>query len=141
MNRRVRRTAVLLMLVALAGTGCSKERAETVATGGSTTGAGMEIGVAIEPNPPAIGDNTIGVTVKKDGVPITDATVTTVFSMPAMPAMNMPEMRSSATLKTAGEGRYRGVGQLSMAGTWNVRVTVTRDGQELGTKNVSIVAK
>lgn len=141
MNRRVRRTAVLLMLVAFAGAGCSKERAETVTTGGSTTGAGMEIGVAIEPNPPTLGDNTIGVTVKKDGAPVTDATVTTVFSMPAMPAMNMPEMRSSATLTPAGEGRYRGVGQLSMAGTWNVRVTVTRNGQELGTKNVSIVAK
>jgi len=141
MNRRGRRTAVLLMFVALAGAGCSKERAETVATGGSTTGAGMEIEVAIEPNPPSPGDNTIGVTVKKDGAPVTDANVTTVFSMPAMPAMNMPEMRSSATLQPAGEGRYRGVGRLSMAGTWNVRVTVTRNGQELGTKNVSIVAK
>ena len=141
MNRRGRRTAVLLMFVALAGAGCSKERAETVATGGSTTGAGMEIEVAIEPNPPSPGDNRIGVTVKKDGAPVTDANVTTVFSMPAMPAMNMPEMRSSATLQPAGEGRYRGVGRLSMAGTWNVRVTVTRNGQELGTKNVSIVAK
>ena len=141
MKRRGRRKAVLLMFVALAGAGCSKERVETVATGGSTTGAGMEITVAIEPNPPTLGDNTIGVTVKKDGAPVTDANVTTVFSMPAMPAMNMPEMRSSATLQPAGEGRYRGVGRLSMAGTWNVRVTVTRNEQELGTKNVSIVAK
>jgi hypothetical protein len=129
------------MFVALAGAGCSKERADTVATGGSTTGAGMEITVAIEPSPPTVGDNTIGVTVKKDGAPVTDANVTTVFSMPAMPAMNMPEMRSSATLQPAGEGRYRGVGRLSMAGTWSVRVTVTRNGQELGTKNVSIVAR
>jgi len=141
MKRRGRRKAVLLMFVALAGAGCSKERVETVATGGSTTGAGMEITVAIEPNPPTLGDNTIGVTVKKDGAPVTDANVTTVFSMPAMPAMNMPEMRSSATLQPAGEGRYRGVGRLSMAGTWNVRVTVTRNGQELGTKTVSIVAR
>jgi YtkA-like protein len=141
MNRREPGTAVLLVLVMLGGAGCSKEPADTVATGGSTTGAGMEIGVAIDPNPPTAGDNTIAVTVKKDGAPVTDATVTTVFSMPAMPAMNMPEMRSSATLQPAGEGRYRGVGRLSMAGTWNVRVSVTRNGQELGTKTVSIVAR
>ena len=101
----------------------------------------MEIGVAIEPNPPIAGDNTIAVTVTKDGAPVTNATVTTVFSMPAMPSMNMPEMRSSADLQPAGDGRYRGIGQLSMAGTWNVRITVTEDGRELGTKNVSIVAR
>ena len=138
MSQRWVRTAAL---VALVGAGCSPERAETSVAGGSTTGAGMEIGVAIEPNPPISGDNTIAVTVTKDGAPVTEATVTTVFSMPAMPSMNMPEMRSSVELKPAGEGRYRGVGQLSMAGTWNVRITVTQDGRELGTKNVSVVAK
>ena len=141
MSRRWPRTAALGTLVALAGAGCSQERAETSVAGGTTTGAGMEIGVAIEPNPPIAGDNTIAVTVTKDGAPVTDATVTTAFSMPAMPSMNMPEMRSSAALRPVGEGRYRGVGQLSMAGTWNVRVTVTQDGRELGTRNVSIVAR
>jgi hypothetical protein len=81
------------------------------------------------------------VTVTKDGAPVSDAAVTAVFSMPPMPSMNMPEMRSTATLAPHGDGRYRGTGQLSMAGTWNVRVTVTRDSKELGTKSLSIVAK
>ena len=73
--------------------------------------------------------------------PVSDATVTAVFSMPAMPSMNMPAMRTTVTLAPDGEGRYRGTGQLSMAGTWNVHVTATRDSKELGSKSLSIVAK
>lgn len=134
-------TTALLMHVVLAGGSCSSEHGQSFVTEGRTTGAGMEIGLTIESNPPRAGDNTIGVTVTKDGAPVNDAAVTALFSMPAMPSMNMPEMRNTTTLTPAGEGRYRGVGQLSMAGTWNVRVTVTRNGQELGTKNASIVAK
>jgi hypothetical protein len=141
MKPRFLATAVLLMLLALTGAGCSSEPGQSFATQGSTTGAGMDIGVAMESNPPRAGDNAIGVTVRKDGAPVNDATVTAVFSMPAMPSMNMPEMRSSAVLQPAGDGRYRGIGQLSMAGTWNVRITVTQDGRELGTKTLSIIAK
>jgi hypothetical protein len=101
----------------------------------------MEIGFRSEADPPTAGNNAFEVTVSKDGSPISDAKVDAVFSMPAMPAMNMPAMRTSATLTPAGGGRYRGTGQLSMAGTWSVQVTVARNGQELGTKSLSIVAK
>jgi len=95
-----------------------------------------------EPDPPKAGDNTFEVTVKEpDGSPVTDATVTTVFSMPAMPSMNMPAMRSTATLGHEASGRYRGAGQLSMGGTWNVTVTVSRGFEELGSKKFSVVAK
>ena len=139
MKPRFSSTTVLILLM-LAGSSCSSER-QSFVTEGSTTGAGMEIGVAIASDRPRSGDNPIDVTVRKDGAPVNDASVTAVFSMPAMPSMNMPEMRSSASLQLAGDGRYRGIGQLSMAGTWNVRVTVTQGGRELGTKNLSIVAK
>jgi nitrogen fixation protein FixH len=108
---------------------------------GTTTGAGMEIGFRAEAEPPRVGDNAFEVTVRKDGAPLADATVTAVLSMPAMPSMNMPEMHSNATLATVGEGRYRGIGQLSMAGTWNVTVTVSRGAEELGTTRLSIVVK
>jgi hypothetical protein len=95
-----------------------------------------------EPDPPEAGDNTFEVTVKQpDGSPVTDATVRTVFSMPAMPSMNMPAMRSTATLAHEASGRYRGTGQLSMGGTWNVTVTVSRGPEELGSKKFSVVAK
>jgi Cu(I)/Ag(I) efflux system membrane fusion protein/cobalt-zinc-cadmium efflux system membrane fusion protein len=95
-----------------------------------------------QPDPPARGDNTFEVTVKQaDGSPVTDATVTTVLSMPAMPSMNMPAMRSEARLEHDGDGRYRGTGQLEMGGTWNVAITVARGGKELGSRRFSIVAR
>ena len=102
----------------------------------------MAIDFRSEPDPPKSGDNTIEVTVRQpDGTAITDAAVTAVFSMPAMPAMNMPAMRSETTLTHVEGGRYRGMGQLSMAGTWNVTVTATRAGEPIGRRSFSIVAK
>lgn len=58
-----------------------------------------------------------------------------------MPSMNMPAMRSNADLTHATGGRYRGTGQLSMGGTWNVTVTVSRGREELGTKSFSLIAR
>lgn len=126
-----------LLFAACSGGGGST----TPAAQGTTTGAGMEIEFRSESDPPKSGDNGFEVMVKKDGAAVSDAKVTAVFSMPAMPSMNMPAMRSDADLAHEGEGRYRGTGQLSMAGTWNVLVTVSRGGEELGTKTLSIVAK
>lgn len=79
-------------------------------------------------------------TVTENGVPVTDATVSAVFSMPAMPAMNMPAMQTAAAPVSQGEGRYRGTGVLSMAGTWNILVTVSRGHIELGSHRLSIIA-
>jgi hypothetical protein len=70
-----------------------------------------------------------------------DATVAAVFSMPAMPSMNMPAMRSDTTLSHVGEGRYRGTSQLSLGGTWNLAVMVTRGGEQVGTRKLSVIAK
>jgi hypothetical protein len=102
----------------------------------------VNVTFASEPDPPKAGDNSFLVTVKQpDGTPVTDGTVTAVFSMPAMPSMNMPAMRSDAALAHQGAGTYRGTGQLSMSGTWNVTVSVARNGQELGSARFSVVAK
>lgn len=125
----------------MAGASCARQPTEPYVIEGTTTGAGMEIGFSSESGPPTSGENRFEVTVKENGSPVDDATITIVFSMPAMPSMNMPEMHTSARLQPAGGGRYRGSGQLSMAGTWNVRVTVTRNGHELGSKRLSIVAR
>ncbi len=130
-----------MLIASLAAVTCSTTEGPPAVTQGTTTGEGVDIGFRFESAPPSSGDNLFEVTVTKDGAPVTDASVTAVFSMPAMPSMNMPEMRNTATLAPAGNGRYRGSGQLSMAGTWNVRVTVMRESQELGTKSLSIVAK
>jgi hypothetical protein len=107
---------------------------------GATEGVSIEF--HSEPDPPKSGDNAIEVTVRQpDGSAVTDAAVTAVFTMPAMPAMNMPAMRTETPLAHVDGGRYRGTGQLSMAGTWQVTVTATRDGEPLGRRSFSIVAK
>ena len=103
---------------------------------------GLVVRFGTEPDPPAKGDNTVQVTVTRaDGSPLNAGTVKAGFSMPAMPSMNMPAMRSDTPLRHEGEGRYRGTGQLSMAGTWNVAVDVAVDAKPTATRHTSIVAK
>jgi hypothetical protein len=102
----------------------------------------MTVTFASESDPPKSGDNGFVVTLEQpDGTPVTDGTVTAVFSMPAMPSMNMPAMRTEAVLRSQGDGVYRGTGQLSMSGTWNVSIAVARDGHDIGSAAFSVVAK
>lgn len=111
----------------------------------ATTVAGspaLNISFNMDPNPPQAGDNKLEVSVKQaDGTPLTDATVTAVFYMPAMPSMGMPEMRSTFALSSTGNGIYRGTGELVMSGTWDVTVNVARGQEKLGNKKLTIIAK
>ena len=142
---------LILVVSSVLLAGCGNNGDGTATSGTSSGGQVIDAGGAAdgltvmfdsEPDPPAEGDNTFVVTVtRSDGSPVTDATVTTVFSMPAMPSMNMPAMRSEAALDHEAEGRYRGTGQLEMGGAWNVAVTVARGSEELGSRRFSIVAK
>jgi len=103
---------------------------------------GLAIAFASHPDPPQEGDNQWQVTVKRaDGSPVTDATVTAAFSMPAMPVMNMPAMRSQATLVHEGAGRYLGTGELPMGGTWQVVIAVTEGSGTPATRRLSIIAR
>jgi RND family efflux transporter MFP subunit len=95
-----------------------------------------------QPDPPRSGENQFEAVVKTaDGTPVTDAQVTVVFFMAAMPTMNMPAMRNEARLAHAANGVYRGTGQVMMAGRWDVTVNVLRDGQRIGSQQVSVVAR
>jgi hypothetical protein len=58
-----------------------------------------------------------------------------------MPAMKMPEMRNTVPLKHEGGGRYRGTGNVMMAGNWDATVMVMRGGQEIGNKKLTVTAK
>jgi membrane fusion protein, copper/silver efflux system len=88
------------------------------------------------------GENTFEVVVKdQGGRPIADADVAIELFMPAMPTMNMPAMRNTVTTAAAGNGVYRGSGEIMMAGRWEVRVTVTRSGQRLGALQTTLVAR
>jgi hypothetical protein len=84
----------------------------------------------------------LAATVKRDdGQPVADAVVTVVFAMAAMPSMNMPAMRSEASLSPAGAGTYRGSIDVLSTGRWDVTVTVTRGADRLGAKQLTLIAR
>lgn len=108
----------------------------------TSTQTAIEITFSSQPNPPRTGENTFEVVVKDaKGKAITDAAVAVSFYMAAMSSMNMPEMRSSAALKHAGDGRYRGTGNVAMAGRWDVTVSVSKGGKEIGTRKLTVTAQ
>jgi len=138
----VRRVApAVLVLFAVLGASCGGG-GSTPSVAQTARAGDLTVTFASEPDPPTSGSNAFVVTVTSpDGSPLTDGTVKAVFSMPAMPSMNMPAMRADALLTPAGGGVYRGTGQLSMGGTWNVEVVVSQGGRDVGTARFSIVAK
>jgi hypothetical protein len=134
-------SVIVLCLIAAS---CTKTESTQSSPGQSAAITSGKVNIEFKSDyfPLKTGDNGLEVTVNEPGgAPVNDATVTAVFSMPAMPAMNMPAMRSSTTLSPQGGGHYRGSGQLSMAGTWTVSITVMRGSQELGRSTLSVVAK
>jgi hypothetical protein len=139
---RARIFPVILALCAVAVIACGGSSGRSSPATQTGKAGDMTVTFASESDPPKAGDNSFVVTVKQaDGTPVTDGRVTAVFSMPAMPTMNMPAMRTEAALMPKGDGIYRGTGQLSMSGTWNVSIAITRDGRDLGSAAFSVVAK
>lgn len=122
--------------------GGSKEFERTAQPPATGRAAGYKITFKTEPDPPkGAGENTFRVSVTDpEGNPVSDARVKVTLVMPAMPAMNMPEMRSSVELKWNGK-EYEGRDSIQMAGTWNVAIEVSRGGQMLGTQRASINAR
>ena len=94
-----------------------------------------------EPDPPKVGENTFEAMVMTGGQPVTDAGASVELVMPAMPSMNMPEMRGTVVLKHDGSGRYRGRGKVETAGAWEATVKVTRSGQVIGSRKFPVTAK
>ena len=104
--------------------------------------ASLDISFRTTPDPPRAGENQIEVTIRDpQGASIADAEVVVTFFMAAMPAMNMPAMRSQARLPPAGAGVYRGLGQVLTGGRWDVTVDVVRGGQRIGARQLAVVAK
>jgi membrane fusion protein, copper/silver efflux system len=93
------------------------------------------------PDPPKTGESSFEVAVKDaSGQPVTDADVSVLQFMPAMPTMSMPAMKSETRLPHAGGGVYRGPAQVLMAGRWDVTVTVTKSGRQIGRKQFAMTA-
>ena len=101
----------------------------------------LSITLVTVPKAAKLGDNTFDVTVKDEaGRPVADADVSVLLTMPAMPAMKMPAMRTDVKLDSAGAGEYTGTGRLMSAGNWNVTVSVKKDGTEIGQKKSILAA-
>ena len=94
-----------------------------------------------ESQPIKSGENTLEVMVMQGGQPVTDADVSVQFFMPAMPEMKMAEMKNTVPLTHEGAGRYRGTGNVMMAGKWDTTVMVMRGGQEIGSRTIEVTAK
>ena len=136
----MRRTSVAVALVlavsllaAACGGGSNQEN--------NATSQDVEVTFTSEPSPPKMGENTFDVMVMSGGQPVTDADVAVEFFMAAMPSMNMPEMRNTVPLKHEDGGRYRGAGNVSMAGSWDATVTVRRNGQVVASEKFPVTAK
>lgn len=141
MRRTNMAIGVALIAAAALSAGCGNGGQGAESHPAASEQRGTDITLKTNPDPVRMGDNTFEVTVMQNGKPVTDATVSTEFFMAAMPSMNMPEMRTKTDLTHVGDGTYRGKGQVTMAGNWDVTVMVMRDGQEIGSKKITLTAK
>lgn len=99
----------------------------------------LAIDFTSEPSPLKTGTNTVLVRVSEpDGRAMSGLQVTVALFMPAMPEMGMAAMHATATLSDQGGGNYQGKLDVPMGGTWQVTVSVTRSGQVIATKRLSV---
>jgi Cu(I)/Ag(I) efflux system membrane fusion protein len=80
------------------------------------------------PNPPAAGENILEIRVKDmSGKPVDGAALKIEIFMPAMGTM--PRMEEKGEVKAKGKGLYEVSYDLSMGGSWEITVTVEKDGK------------
>ena len=72
--------------------------------------------------PIGTGSNVFILDVKKDGAAVNTKVDVKVF-MPAMPGM--PAMKSTATAKVLGNGKYEVKVNIAMGGTWQMHIFIT----------------
>lgn len=118
----MKRLALLtLVLLLVAGVAYAKDYEVTKKAGEYNTT------VKIDKNPPVVGDNNVNVEIKDaSGKYVTDAKVIVDYSMPAMPGMPAMNYKTDAELKG---NEYKAKMNLSMSGSWNIAVKVTRAGK------------
>lgn len=100
-----------------------------------------QIEFSTDPTPPSKGANLFRVKLTgTSDAAIAGADVTATFFMPAMPAMGMAPMSTSAHLAEKGAGIYEGPGNLGSGGTWQVTVVAKKNGKVLARKQFSLNA-
>jgi multidrug efflux pump subunit AcrA (membrane-fusion protein)/nitrogen fixation protein FixH len=101
----------------------------------------IQIEMTTQPAPLQKGKNTVRIKLTgADGKPVDGVQVSATFFMPAMPAMGMAAEHAAAALTAIGQGVYEGPLELDSGGTWQVTLTVQRDGTILAAKKLAIDA-
>jgi nitrogen fixation protein FixH len=104
-------------------------------TGGAT------LVLRTKPSPLGLGQNLFEVSVKDaNGQPVANADVTIVLLMPADPKTRHPEMKTEGKLNNVGKGLYNGITIVTMAGDWDVTVTATQKGKQIGQTKARVTA-
>jgi len=86
-----------------------------------------DITVTFDRNPPTASDNAVAIAIKDaSGKIVKDAQVKVEYSMPAM--MGMPAMNYKADALLQGD-EYKATLGLSMSGSWNLAVKITKAGK------------
>jgi hypothetical protein len=76
------------------------------------------------------------------GKPVSDAQVTVTLVMPAMPSMNMPEMRNSFALAWSADRQiYAGNGKVPMSGSWSATVEARKNGAVIASARTRLGAR
>jgi Cu(I)/Ag(I) efflux system membrane fusion protein len=135
MSRWIRHAGFLVagwMIMATAFSGCAPKKRETDAvqavgeTGRNEAGP-FRIEVRNRPEVPAVGDNTLFITVRDTlGRPVTGAHVETQVVMEAMGAM--PRMESRGVVEEASAGVYEAKYGIGMAGEWDLGIRIRHIG-------------
>lgn len=89
--------------------------------------ASPNVDVAVKPDPPGSGDNTLFIKVVDDaGKGVDGAKISVTVFMPAMGTM--PRMEEKTAVEPKGGGLYEASFDIPMSGTWEVALTVEHDG-------------
>src|SRR5574340_543 len=113
-----RLTVLTIILFLIAGIAYAKDYEVKKKAGG------YDVEIRIDKNPPVVGGNNIGIEIKDvSGKYVTDAKVRVEYSMPAMPGM--PAMNYKTDAELNGDV-YKAKMNLSMSGSWNITVKITR---------------
>ncbi|OGW26299.1 MAG: hypothetical protein A2X59_12520 [Nitrospirae bacterium GWC2_42_7] len=113
--------AVFAMLLLIAGIAYAKNYEISKKAGE------YDVKVEIDRNPPVAGDNNIEIEIKDvTGKYVTDAKVVLDYSMPAMPGMPAMNYKTDAVLKG---NEYKANMSLSMSGSWNIAVKISKGGK------------
>jgi hypothetical protein len=122
-RREVMRKLIVLVLVLFLTTGVAYAKDFEV----NKKVGEYALQMKIDKNPPIVGDNNVEVGIKDaSGKSVTDAKVMVNYSMPAMPGMPAMNYKTDAVAKG---DVYKAVMKLSMAGSWNIDVKITRGGK------------